>query len=59
MQLKKKHPVEPVILTCGLENQLTGTSEPSRCEYQYTFSTPSVCKRQLQTNAQDHIHTEL
>ncbi|KAL3868942.1 hypothetical protein ACJMK2_041691 [Sinanodonta woodiana] len=48
-----------VILACGLENQLTGTSEPSRCEYQYTFSTPSACKRQPQKNTPEHLHTEL
>ncbi|KAL5021013.1 hypothetical protein ScPMuIL_000168 [Solemya velum] len=32
-----------VDMTCGLENMLTNTYEPSRCEYVFEFSTPSLC----------------
>ncbi|KAK3796942.1 hypothetical protein RRG08_032244 [Elysia crispata] len=28
---------------CGAENILTGASEPSRCEYQFDFTTPARC----------------
>lgn len=32
-----------VKLHCGAENALTGASEPSRCEYQFEFTTPARC----------------
>jgi len=32
-----------VVIHCGLENRLTGASEPSRCEYQFEFTTPAAC----------------
>nr|KAI8750044.1 glucosidase 2 subunit beta-like [Biomphalaria glabrata] len=32
-----------VNLHCGAENALIGASEPSRCEYQFEFTTPSRC----------------
>merc|ERR1712136_576590 len=33
-----------VYLSCGLEDQLTAVSEPSRCEYEYRMTTPAVCE---------------
>lgn len=30
-------------LSCGLNNELTAASEPSRCEYSFDFSTPAAC----------------
>jgi protein kinase C substrate 80K-H len=33
-----------VIFTCGESNRLESVSEPSRCSYQATFSTPAVCQ---------------
>ncbi|KAH9498447.1 hypothetical protein Btru_007504 [Bulinus truncatus] len=32
-----------VNLHCGAENALIGASEPSRCEYQFEFTTPARC----------------
>ncbi|VDO94425.1 unnamed protein product [Soboliphyme baturini] len=32
-----------VDLVCGLENALVASSEPSRCQYAFTFATPAVC----------------
>lgn len=34
-----------VNLKCGSTNQLTAVSEPSRCEYEFIFETPSACKK--------------
>ncbi len=34
-----------VNLKCGSTNQLTAVSEPSRCEYEFIFETPTACKK--------------
>lgn len=47
-----------VNLHCGTENKLTGASEPSRCEYQFEFTTPARCK-QPQDMPSGHEHEEL
>lgn len=47
-----------VNLHCGPENLLTGASEPSRCEYQFEFTTPARCPP-LDPPSSDHVHTEL
>ena len=31
-------------MDCGLKNELVGATEPSRCEYEFTFHTPALCK---------------
>ncbi|CAG5121389.1 unnamed protein product [Candidula unifasciata] len=47
-----------VNLHCGAENALTGASEPSRCEYQFEFTTPARCSEPEPTLSSD-IHEEL
>ncbi|BFY99147.1 hypothetical protein BsWGS_02186 [Bradybaena similaris] len=47
-----------VNLHCGAENALTGASEPSRCEYQFEFTTPARCSEPEPTQSAD-IHEEL
>ncbi|XP_059168409.1 glucosidase 2 subunit beta-like isoform X1 [Physella acuta] len=44
-----------VKIHCGSENALTGASEPSRCEYQFEFTTPARCSQPQDT----HPHEEL
>lgn len=34
-----------ITLKCGLEDQLLSASEPNRCEYAMSFSTPAVCEQ--------------
>lgn len=46
-----------VILHCGAENALIGASEPSRCEYQFEFTTPARCESP--NKLQHSIHEEL
>ena len=56
-----------VILRCGLRNSLVATSEPNRCEYQFNFETPALCRKldssdidEGDQNSQDeHEHDEL
>lgn len=36
-----------VNLSCGKENKLTYVNEPSRCEYEMSFKTPSLCEGTL------------
>ncbi|XP_064604900.1 glucosidase 2 subunit beta-like isoform X2 [Liolophura sinensis] len=49
-----------VILRCGLENMLTGASEPNRCEYQFIFTTPAVCSQSTMSDDATHApHVEL
>jgi hypothetical protein len=45
-----------VNLKCGANHQLTGVSEPSRCEYEFSFETPAACKKIIQHS---HEHDEL
>jgi len=33
-----------VIMRCGLRNALVASTEPNRCEYQFIFETPALCK---------------
>lgn len=47
-----------VVLQCGLENKILGTSEPNRCEYHFEFSTPALCSVLHEPN-NIHQHTEL
>ncbi|XP_025110822.1 glucosidase 2 subunit beta-like isoform X1 [Pomacea canaliculata] len=48
-----------VNLHCGTENKLTGASEPSRCEYQFEFTTPARCQSPDSASPGSHEHTEL
>ena len=34
-----------VVLRCGLRNSLVAVTEPNRCEYQFAFETPALCKK--------------
>jgi len=47
-----------VNLHCGEDNAVTSASEPSRCEYQFDFTTPALCS-QPSTQEPSHVHTEL
>jgi len=47
-----------VILSCGLENQVTAVSEPNRCEYEMRFTTPAACSEPKKPNEGDP-HDEL
>ncbi len=44
-----------ITLKCGLEDELLSASEPNRCEYAMSFSTPAVCEQVKHGNT----HTEL
>ena len=46
-----------IVLKCGLQNELTAASEPSRCEYQFDFSTPASCIPLPDSNRD--VHDEL
>ncbi|XP_022646223.1 glucosidase 2 subunit beta-like [Varroa destructor] len=46
-----------VIMQCGLSNQLVSASEPSRCEYQFEFSTPAACTTGMLTANQQSHHS--
>jgi len=51
-----------VNIVCGVENRLVGVSEPSRCEYQYEFTSPAACPKPDSSGATaptQHQHTEL
>lgn len=43
-----------VHLKCGLEHKLTGSSEPSRCEYAFDFETPCRCSKPAESANQKH-----
>ena len=46
-----------VIMRCGLRNALVASSEPNRCEYQFIFETPALCKQldlPLDENQENH-----
>ncbi|KAK2168544.1 hypothetical protein LSH36_16g11035 [Paralvinella palmiformis] len=47
-----------VLLQCGLSNELIGASEPNKCEYEFKFQTPAVC-RTLPLEIQPELHDEL
>ncbi|KAK4881608.1 hypothetical protein RN001_004927 [Aquatica leii] len=47
-----------VYVTCGSENKVTSVSEPSKCEYQFDFTTPAACKEQTNDSEND-VHDEL
>lgn len=47
---------------CGLENRVTGVSEPNRCEYEFTFETPAACTLEAMVKAEENYaakHDEL
>jgi len=48
---------------CGVETRLMGATEPSKCEYEFTFSTPSACVKEgeeiLHRDEDLNIHEEL
>jgi len=46
-----------VNMKCGLENRVTGASEPSRCEYAFDFETPARCTEP--PTQSDDAHDEL
>ncbi|XP_064476387.1 glucosidase 2 subunit beta-like [Ornithodoros turicata] len=48
-----------VNIHCGLQNELTSASEPSRCEYMFDFTTPAACRTRPAPEEQEHVHTEL
>ena len=51
-----------VHIHCGLENKLTGVSEPNRCEYEMVFETPAACTLEAIEKADDSVagkHDEL
>lgn len=41
-----------VKLSCGISNELTGASEPNKCEYEFVFKTPAAC------HPDSHVHDE-
>ncbi|XP_050218001.1 glucosidase 2 subunit beta isoform X2 [Mercurialis annua] len=54
-----------VRLRCGLNNEVTGVDEPSRCEYVAVLSTPALCLEEKlkelenKLDEQSHSHDEL
>lgn len=49
-----------VVMRCGLQNALVGASEPARCEYQFDFETPALCRMDQVNLEHTHpAHTEL
>lgn len=47
---------------CGLENKVTGVSEPNRCEYEFKFETPAACTLEAMQRAEEKLagkHDEL
>lgn len=42
-----------VVLSCGVEDQLTAVSEPSRCEYDFRLTTPAVCDKPEEQGDED------
>ena len=54
-------PVRSVMvhISCGTTNEVTGASEPSRCEYAFGFKTPAACVESRTEDSERHIHSEL
>lgn len=51
-----------VSVSCGVENQVTKVSEPSRCAYAFDFRTPAACvlnESMAAPEHESHEHTEL
>jgi len=48
-----------VRVSCGTENQLLAASEPSRCEYEFKFTTPAVCSSPPQPEPKNPDRDEL
>ena len=48
-----------VKLSCGMHNEVRSASEPNRCEYEYTFTTPAVCSQIPVLDDKDPFHDEL
>ncbi|PIK50155.1 putative glucosidase 2 subunit beta [Apostichopus japonicus] len=49
-----------VKLKCGKENQLMGASEPERCVYEFTMTTPALCNKKIDlTSGNMDGHDEL
>ncbi|XP_041359003.1 glucosidase 2 subunit beta-like isoform X2 [Gigantopelta aegis] len=48
-----------ILFQCGSENAILSASEPSRCEYQFEFATPAVCKPLSLDEEKSELHDEL
>ena len=44
-----------VKVKCGKENKLLSVDEPNRCEYEYKFETPTVCKKPEPIRSHDEL----
>merc|ERR1712131_401482 len=44
-----------VKVKCGKENKLLSVDEPNRCEYEYKFETPTVCKKPEPIKSHDEL----
>jgi len=44
-----------VKVKCGKENKLLSVDEPNRCEYEYKFETPTVCKKPEPIRGHDEL----
>jgi protein kinase C substrate 80K-H len=51
-----------VVTRCGVNNEIKGVEEPSRCVYEMEFTTPAVCSeehaKKLQQELEDQMTTE-
>jgi hypothetical protein len=45
-----------VTLECGLEEKLTGGSEPAKCVYAATLETPAMCSEEERASLTTRLH---